>query len=195
MCNTYRKKGPSRCSKHYIKYSEIYEAVLKDIQEVTSIIYNNEETFVKMVIDKVGESAILEQKRITKEISDLEQRIADLDVRFERMYDDRLNGMLSDSRFKDMSAKCEEEQARARDKIDELREWLASHKADEENARLLVSKVKELSVIKELDREILNRLVDSIIIGDRIKTSEGVKQSIRINYKFLGELGEEFAVS
>jgi len=50
-------------------------------------------------------------------------------------------------------------------------------------------------VIKELDREILNRLVDSIIIGDRIKTSEGVKQSIRINYKFLGELGEEFAVS
>ncbi len=195
MCNTYRKKGPSRCSKHYIKYSEIYEAVLKDIQEVTSIIYNNEETFVKMVIDKVGESAILEQKRIAKEISDLEQRIADLDVRFERMYDDRLNGMLSDSRFKDMSAKCEEEQARARDKIDELREWLASHKADEENARLLVSKVKELSVIKELDREILNRLVDSIIIGDRIKTSEGVKQSIRINYKFLGELGEEFAVS
>lgn len=195
MCNTYRKKGPSRCSKHYIKYSEIYEAVLKDIQEVTSIIYNNEDTFVKMVIDKVGESAILEQKRIAKEISDLEQRIADLDVRFERMYDDRLNGMLSDSRFKDMSAKCEEEQARARDKIDELREWLASHKADEENARLLVSKVKELSVIKELDREILNRLVDSIIIGDRIKTSEGVKQSIRINYKFLGELGEEFAVS
>ena len=195
MCNTYRKKGPSRCSKHYIKYSEIYEAVLKDIQEVTSIIYNNEETFVKMVIDKVGASAILEQKRIIKEISDLEQRIADLDVRFERMYDDRLNGMLSDSRFKDMSAKCEEEQARARDKIDELREWLASHKADEENARLLVSKVKELSVIKELDREILNRLVDSIIIGDRIKTSEGVKQSIRINYKFLGELGEEFAVS
>ena len=195
MCNTYRKKGPSRCSKHYIKYSEIYEAVLKDIQEVTSIIYNNEETFVKMVIDKVGESAILEQKRIEKEISDLEQRIADLDVRFEKMYDDRLNGMLSDSRFKDMSAKCEEEQARARDKIDELREWLASHKADEENARLLVSKVKELSVIKELDREILNRLVDSIIIGDRIKTSEGVKQSIRINYKFLGELGEEFAVS
>jgi len=142
MCNTYRKKGPSRCSKHYIKYSEIYEAVLKDIQEVTSIIYNNEDTFVKMVIDKVGESAILEQKRIAKEISDLEQRIADLDVRFERMYDDRLNGMLSDSRFKDMSAKCEEEQARARDKIDELREWLASHKADEENARLLVSKVK-----------------------------------------------------
>ena len=195
MCNTYRKKGPSRCSKHYIKYSEIYEAVLKDIQEVTSIIYNNEETFVKMVIDKVGESAILEQKRITKEISDLEQRIADLDVRFEKMYDDRLNGILSDSRFKDMSAKCEEEQARARDKIDELREWLASHKADEENARLLVSKVKELSVIKKLDREILNRLVDSIIIGDRIKTSEGVKQSIRINYKFLGELGEEFAVS
>lgn len=195
MCNTYRKKGPSRCSKHYIKYSEIYEAVLRDIQEVTSIIYNNEETFVKMVIDKVGESAILEQKRIAKEISDLEQRIADLDVRFERMYDDRLNGMLSDSRFKDMSAKCEEEQARARDKIDELREWLASNKSDEENARLLVSKVKELSVIKELDREILNRLVDSIIIGDRIKTSEGVKQSIRINYKFLGELGEEFAVS
>ena len=195
MCNTYRKKGPLRCSKHYIKYSEIYEAVLKDIQEVTSIIYNDEETFVKMVIDKVGESAILEQKRIAKEISDLEQRIADLDVRFERMYDDRLNGMLSDSRFKDMSAKCEEEQARSRDKIDELREWLASHKADEENARLLVSKVKELSVIKELDREILNRLVYSIIIGDRIKTSEGVKQSIRINYKFLGELGEEFAVS
>ena len=195
MCNTYRKKGPSRCSKHYIKYNEIYEAVLRDIQEVTSIIYNNEETFVKMVIDKVGESAILEQKRIAKEISDLEQRIADLDVRFERMYDDRLNGMLSDSRFKDMSAKCEEEQDRARDKIAELREWLASHKADEENARLLVSKVKELSVIKELDREILNRLVDSIIIGDRIKTSEGVKQSIRINYKFLGELGEEFAVS
>ena len=50
-------------------------------------------------------------------------------------------------------------------------------------------------MINKLDRENPNRLVNSIVIGDKTKTDEGVKHSIRNNYKFLGELGDEFAVS
>ena len=42
--------------------------------------------------------------------------------------------------------------------------------------------------VEELDTELLNRLIDKIIIGDRIRVDGEIKQKITIQYKFVGAL-------
>ena len=42
--------------------------------------------------------------------------------------------------------------------------------------------------VTELDKELLNRLVDSIVVGDRIKAANGCEQVVTVNYKFIGKI-------
>ena len=44
-----------------------------------------------------------------------------------------------------------------------------------------------METLIELDNEILNRLINSIVVGDRIKKDGGIEQHISINYNFIGK--------
>ena len=50
------------------------------------------------------------------------------------------------------------------------------------------SAVKTEQELSELDAELLNRLIQTVVIGDRNKENGVTEQSIRINYKFIGEI-------
>ena len=50
------------------------------------------------------------------------------------------------------------------------------------------SAVKTEQELSELDAELLNRLIQTVVIGDRNKENGVTEQSIRINYKFVGEI-------
>ena len=47
---------------------------------------------------------------------------------------------------------------------------------------------QQFDMLNELDDEILNRLIQSVVLGDRIKKNGVTEQHIKINYKFIGEI-------
>lgn len=129
-----------------------------------------------------------EQERTSHEITLAEKRIRELDDKFNKLYDDRLEGMLSDNRFRELSARCEDEQAKLKTRLEELKSQVNQQEETESNVSRFVDEAKRYSNIKELDREILNRLIDKIVVSDSV-IENGVKtQKIRIFYKFLGDL-------
>ena len=96
--------------------------------------------------------------------------------------------MLSDNRFRELSARCEDEQAKLKTRLEELKSQVDQKEETENNLSRFVDEAKRYTNIKELDREILNRLIDKIVVSDSV-TENGVKtQKIRIFYKFLGDL-------
>lgn len=118
----------------------------------------------------------------------LEAKIAELDRKFERLYDDRFNGMLSDRKFQELSAKCEAEQDEARERRAALVKKQNSSQATAYSTEQFIAMAEKMETITELDDEILNRLIQSVIVGDRIKGGGVTEQHIRINYKFIGEI-------
>ena len=46
----------------------------------------------------------------------------------------------------------------------------------------------EYADVKELNREVLNRLISSITVGDRVRENGKTTQKITIRYKFIGML-------
>lgn len=187
VCNTYKKKGPDVCSSHYIMYHELYEAILHDINEVLYMIRENREEFIARVLHKV-ENGDSEDARVENEIKMLEAKIAELDRKFEQLYDDRFNGILSDRKFQDLSAKCEAEQDAARARRAELVKIQDSSQATAYGTERFLELAESYEMLTELDDEVLNRLIQSVVVGDRIKENGTTMQNIKINYKFIGEI-------
>jgi len=188
LCNTYKKKGPERCSSHYITYKELYEVVLHDIQHVLYQVMNNKEEFLRMVMAKINADADTADCQIEQEITSLQNRISELEARFDRLYNDRLDGILSDKKFKEMSAKCESEQETLTAKLTELQKQLDKGAATEADVKQFMKIAEDYWGVTSLDKQLLNRLVESIVIGERTKNGAGVEQEIAINYRFVGQL-------
>ncbi len=187
ICNTYSKKGLSHCTSHYTLYDELYEAVLADVQKVVASVQYNKEEFVQMVLEKVGDTDD-STAQIEQEIRLLEGKISDLERKFDKLYDDRLEGILSDKKFRELSAKCEAEQDAASEQLARLKSRLSEKDETEADVARFVRMAEEYGEITELDAEMLNHLVSKIVVGERVKDGDMVTQRIKVYYKFIGAL-------
>ena len=184
-CNTYKKKGKNYCSSHYLKYSEVYKAVLADIRDTLRIVQRDKDAFVEAVLKHIDNTATKQRSQLEREARELKKRVDDLEARFDRMYEDRLNGLLSDRKFKELAEKTEAEQEAARARLAEVMSMLDGNDDSRERIEDFAERVLRYTDITALDREILNTLVDTITIGDRIQTPDGVEQKITVNYRFM----------
>lgn len=189
-CNTYKRKGKEACSIHYILKDDLYDIVLADIQKKLKVVKLNEEDFIKRVQKKLGSTDNHQKECVLKEISSLEIKIKSLDNKFDKLYEDRLEGVISDKRFKEMSGKCEDEQQKLSIRLDELKEHLNQQTEIKVNVSSFVETIKQYTDVKGLDKELLNRFIDKIVIGDKVKNDNGYTQRITIYYKFLGSLND-----
>ncbi len=188
LCNTYKKKGPERCSSHYILYDELYGTVLTDIQQMLWFLKTDRETFVEKLQRKMDTSSVSESVQIEQEVRQLESRIKELEAKFDRLYDDRLDGLLSDKKFKELSAKCEADQDAATERLARLREKRMEQADARQGVEQFIRIADQYDEVTELDKELLNRLVESIVVGDRVKTDEGCEQTVTVNYRFIGKM-------
>ena len=187
-CNTYKKKGKEKCSIHYIKYEDLYNAVLADIKELLCIVQKDREAFVQSVKEKLGSAEADNTDCIHREIQAIKLRIKELDAKFERLYDDRLDGLLSDKRFRELSSKCETEQEKLTERLSELNEKVKCQTEKEVNAEQFAGLISQYDTVDKLDKEILNRLIDKIVVSDKVKKENGYFQKIVVYYKFLGNM-------
>ena len=142
--------------------------------------------FYDKVMAKVCEEESKNAAAMQREAKDLETRIQTLERKYDMMYEDRLNGIISDTKFREMATKCEEEQRAAEARLQELRQSIGAIGMHEVAVREFIETAEQYTTVTELDRELLHALVDSIVIGDRVQTPEGTQQSITVNYKFMG---------
>jgi DNA invertase Pin-like site-specific DNA recombinase len=185
-CNTYRKKGKEICSAHYLHYEDIYRVVLADIREKISTIRKNEAEFERDIRKKLGVIAGSKSAALQEEREKLKTHAKELDRRFDILYEDRLSGLITDTKFKELSAKIEKELEKTNNKLSELGAEIDNQSHTETNVTSFTQLIKEISEIDSLDREILNRLIDKIVVSDRQRTTLGFTQSVTIFYRFLG---------
>lgn len=189
-CNTYKRKGKDACSIHYIRYDALYDLVLTDIKTKLKVIHCDEDAFIKRVMTKLGSTSDQKMKLAKKEKEAIEARLKELEIKFDRLYDDRLEGFISDKKFKEMAVKCENEQEQLNARLTELKEQLSQQTEVEVNVSRFVETIRQYTNVDALDRELLNRLIDKIVVSDKVKTESGYTQKVTIHYRFLGDLSD-----
>ena len=112
MCATYRKiKGG--CSSHQIRNVVVEELLLTAIREMSDFTKNYETEFVELLTKKSKsetEKGLRDNKR---ELEQSKTRITKLDKIIQKLYEDNVEGKISDERFKKLSDTYEIEIGRA----------------------------------------------------------------------------------
>ena len=106
-----------------------------------------ENDFVQRQLDKSTEEQKKELAKKRRELSKAEKRIAELDVLFQRIYEDNISGKLTDERFAIMSASYEDEQKRLKELTEQLRIDVEKQDDKTANISVFVEKVDRKSVV------------------------------------------------
>ena len=186
VCATYRKKGKSVCPSHQIRNSVIEQLLLEDLQRVTAYARNHEDEFLRLVTRNSEKALDRELRDCRKEYEQAKARIAKLDTLIQRIYEDNVEGKISDDRFAKLSGNYETEQAQLQSRVEELQRFLADAKEMSLNADHFLALVRKYTDIRELDAEIIREFVERINVFQAEKVDGHRQQRIQIIYNCIG---------
>jgi len=186
VCSTYRKvKGG--CTSHQIQNETLEAFILDGLRQTTAYVLNHEAEFVELVTQKSQAELNRSMRDGKKELEQAQARIHKLDEIIQHLYEDKIEGNISEERFSRMTENYEEEQAQLESRVSELKKLMAAEKESVVNVDSFISLVKGRTEVKELTAEVIREFVEKVIVG-QTERIDGVKtQHIKIVWNFIGE--------
>ncbi|MDR0912325.1 MAG: recombinase family protein [Methanobrevibacter sp.] len=172
---------------HYIRVDFLEQIVVKEINRLTKFATQYEKQFAELIMGYSKTLVESDRQNKQKELYSLTARDKDLDVLFNRMYEDNISGKIDDERFARMSKTYSDEQSEIAEKLKLLRAELDKSNEKEITTDMFISTVRKYTRIKKLTRQILNELIDEIKIhhAEKLATGETV-QIVTIYWNCVG---------
>lgn len=196
-CTHQRQDIADPCTGVRVRYSDLLEIVRQELNSLLSLTDTQVKELVTEALQKAG--AAENPKAIQKKKERIEARITTIDKIVTKLYTDNAEGNLDDDRLRRMVADLEKESVGLQSEL----KTLTVSKPDleiESNYERFFALARDYTQIQELDRETLLTFVEKIEIGPKeypdgiVKAThrnQPYRQSIRIFYKFIGEMAEE----
>ena len=186
VCATYRKiKGG--CSSHQIKNVVVEELLLDGIRRVTAYARDHEDEFVEIVTKKTRIDLDRSMRDAKRELEQSQARIKKLDKIIQRLYEDNIEGKISDERFARMTANYETEQHTLESRVAELKSTMTSEIESALGVDHFLTLIRKYTDIKELTAEIIREFVEKIYVYKAERIDGRRVQRIKIIYNCIGE--------
>ena len=187
VCGTYKRRR-GECSAHYIRSTVLETLVLDNLQKVIAYVRDYENDFVQQVTENKAAEQMQMLSVSKRQMEQQMRRIAEIDNIIKRLYEDNLNGKLSDSRFSKMSADYEQEQRTLENSNAELKCMVDTCEEQSLNIKSFLKCVRKYTEPCELTPDMLHELVEKIIVYAPDKSSGHHTQQIDIYYNFVGKI-------
>ena len=186
-CPGYNQGKRKVCpSTHYIRVDFLEKVVLAEIRRLIKFALKHEDEFIKVVGEYSKENLKIEQEGYQSELKRLSNRDKELDRIIENLYEDNLNGKITDERFKKMTSSYEVKQKEISERMIKLREMLDAIEQKTLTTEDFITSVKKFARRKKVTAGMLNELIEYIEVhhAERI---DGVKtQKLVIHYNCAG---------
>ncbi len=186
QCSGY-KNLYENCFSHYIKTSTLEAVLLKTIQSVTQYALNDEDEFVRQLMEQWDTQKNEMEENSRKELSVAKKRFSELDMLIQGLYESQVKGILPERQYMRLMSQYDSEQLQLENRIAELEKSVTEknvHKADVGRFLALIRKYKDCN---ELTDEMINALIDRIEVyaatGGRTLARE---QKIVVYFSFIG---------
>lgn len=190
ICQTYNRLGKNACTSHKIEARDLYNLVLKDIQELAAMALKDADAFYQRLSSRMERRYMADASEMQKERERLEARNREIDDMFLSLYTDKAKGVISEQRFMKLTAAMEQEQEENQRCLQELMRMLQQSDAQENEVRTFIRELRQYATIQELDETVLNRLISRILVGEVKKVNGQKTQEVRIVYNFVGEIAK-----
>ena len=179
--------GYRKCSKtHYIRLDFLEQVVLYEVKRLACFASEYENDFIKAMIGrsaKVAENATLRKQR---ELDDLTARDRELDMLFERLFEDNVAGKIDDARFAKMSKRYEQEQGENAKKIKALRLELKKDESKRMDIDDFLETVRRYTDAATITKRMVAELIDHIEVYHAEKQDSVTNQRVVIYYNCIG---------
>lgn len=179
--------GYRKCSKtHYIRLDFLEQVVLYEVKRLACFASEYESDFIKAMIGrsaKVAENAALRKQR---ELDALTARDRELDMLFERLYEDNVAGKIDDARFAKMSKRYEQEQGENAKKIKALRLELKKDEGKRMDIDDFLETVRRYTDATTITKRMVAELIDHIEVYHAEKQDGITNQRVVIYYNCIG---------
>ena len=198
-CTHQRKEIVNPCDGVRIRYADLVEVVRQELSYVISLSDDQIQAMAKEAIDREVSEDNLALKKVQREKA--KARLAVIDKMISKLYLDNAEGRLADNRLEKMVADLEAESDQLSQQMEDLNPVEIAADIQRQYDQF-AEHIRRYTDMTTLDREKLVTFVDRIEVGPKILEGGAVRathrnqpyrQSIRIFYRFIGELNTENA--
>lgn len=196
-CTHHRRDIADPCEGVRVRYADLLEVVRQDLNALLSMTDEEVNAMLRETLGKTGRSGEFEGNRARLEKA--QARILTIDKIVTKLYTDNAEGRLDDERLGRMVSELEKESAGLQRVVAELSRERPEGRT-EQNYASFFALAKQFTHLEVLDRDTLLTFVERIEVGPK-ELPENVekvthrnipfRQSIRIFYRFIGEVAAE----
>ena len=190
ICQTYNRLGKNACTSHKIEARDLYDLVLKDIQELAAMALQDADAFYSRLCRRMERQYQTDASEVQRECEKLEVRNQEIDDLFLNLYTDKAKGILSEQRFLKLTSVMEQEQEANRKRLQDLSLLIRRTESQESDVQTFIHEIRQYAAIQELDEAMLHRLISRIVVGEMKKVDGQKQQEVKIIYNFVGEIPE-----
>ncbi len=149
---------------------------METIKATSSYVKEHEVEFIEKVRSATELQQESEAKTLKKQLSREQKRIKELNTLIKKIYEDNVNGKLSDKRFEMLLADYEAEQNELELSVEVLENSLNEYQENPNNVDKFIELVRKFTDFTELTTPMIPEFVDKIVVheadkstGDRIQ--------------------------
>lgn len=174
------------CSRHTIYEKSLSQIVLSEIKAHAQAVALNEAAVADRLKREIAGYSDQRLAAVKEEIKKLRRRVLELETTITKLYEDKCNGTIRESTFAVLVRKSEQERLA---KVERLNKLLSEVDAAELKTAAIqnwIAIIRKYLDLQELDRTVVDELVDHIEIGERTVVNGQRRQDIKVFYKFVG---------
>lgn len=187
-CSRYGKVCKPCINAHYIRKNLLEQIVLEDVNEMLATVNVDKEKFIQKLQEKLDFESHKTLNKKRQKLASNENRILSIDRIIQQLYEDKLDGQLTNERFASMCESYELEQTHLRTEVKRLREELMEKEQTSADISKFMTRIDSLTHLDKLSTSIVNEMINKIIIHKPEGTTKNRIYRIDVEYNFIGKL-------
>ena len=185
-CSNYKGNRGTCESTHYVREDSLQQVVKMELFKLATYLDHDEDAFAELLEHKSNKDSMAERKAAESALAAATARSQELLRLYGRVYEDNVNGKVTDDWFMRLSHKYEVEQEELKKQMFDLKNKLDRLNTAQNSSGSFIRAIRKFMTMQTLTPIVLQELIDKIEVFPIEGTGKNRTQRLVIHYRFVG---------
>lgn len=185
-CSNYKGLRGTCESTHYVREDSLEQVVKMELFKLATYLDHDENAFAELLEHKTNKDSMAERKAAESALAAATARSQELLRLYERVYEDNVNGKVTDDWFMRLSHKYEVEQEELKKQMFDLKNKIERLDTAQNSSGSFIRAIRKFMTMQMLTPIVLQELIDKIEVFPIEGTGKNRTQRLIIHYRFVG---------
>lgn len=185
-CSNYKGLRGTCESTHYVREDSLEQVVKMELFKLATYLDHDEDAFAELLEHKSNKDSMAERKAAESALAAAIARNQELLRLYERVYEDNVNGKVTDDWFMRLSHKYEVEQEELKKQMFDLKNKIERLDTAQNSSGNFIRAIRKFMTMQTLTPIVLQELIDKIEVFPIEGTGKNRTQRLVIHYRFVG---------